>query len=177
MAAVSCLFFIGGCSDKDEGRYGEGPGIPRPSGELELRWSILGSTDAAACEAVGAIDFETVVSDIYAFLEFEADCAEFTAPLSLPIGDYVTRSRLVDADDNTITHRVVLDRVRILEDEVTVLPIDFPSEYIVQPGEDEADAAVPPVDEPDAETPPPPEEVVDAGGDAAAPPSDDASAP
>jgi hypothetical protein len=178
MAAVSCLFFIGGCSDDDDRRYGDGPIGPIATGQLELRWSIDGSTDIAACEAIGAIDFETVVSDGYAFSELEADCAEFSAPLTLYIGDYVTRSRLVDENDSNVTRRVVLDRVRILEDEITVLPIDFPSEYIALPGEDEADAGVPPVDEPDAEAPPP-EEEVDAGGDAAPPEEEpaDAAAP
>jgi hypothetical protein len=177
MAAVSCLFFIGGCSDDDDRRYGQGPDGPIARGQLELRWSIDGSTDVAACEAIGAIDFETVVSDGYAFTELAADCAAFSAPMTLYIGDYVARSRLVDENDRTVTRRVVLDRIRILEDEVTVLPIDFPSEYIALPG-DEADAGVPPIDEPDAEAPPP-EEAVDAGSDAAPPDEElaDAGAP
>jgi len=181
MAAVSCLFFIGGCSDNDDDRWygGGGPNGPIATGQLELRWSIDGSTDVAACEAIGAIDFETQVSDGFAVSELEADCAEFSAPLTLYIGDYVARSRLVDENDLTVTRRVVLDRLRILEDQVTVLPIDFPSDYIALPGEAEEDAGVPPVDEPDAEAPPPEEEVVDAGAADAAPPEEpaDAAAP
>lgn len=173
MAAVSCLFLIGGCSDNDDGGYGRGPAGPLVTGSLELRWTILGSTDAEACEAIGAIDFETVVSDGFAVSELEADCAEFSAPMTLYVGDYVARSRLVDANDTTITHRVFLDRVRVLEDEVTVVNLDFPSDFVVLPG-DEADAGVPPVDEPDAEAPPP-EDEVDAG-DAAAPPEEPADA-
>ncbi len=175
IAAVCCLIFSSGCSD-DKRRYGQGPIGPSLSGQLELRWSIEGSTDVAACEAIDAVDFETVVSDGFAFSELEADCAEFSAPMTLYIGDYVARSRLVDAADRTVTRRVVLDRIRILEDQVTVLTIDFPSEYVAVPAEDEADAGLPPVDEPDAEAPPANEEV-DAGGDAAIPPSSDASAP
>lgn len=178
MAAASCLFICAGCSDDDDRRYGPGPISPRLSGQLELRWSIDGSSDLAACEAIGAVDFETIVSDGYNYEELEADCAEFSAPMTLYIGDYVARSRLVDEKDSTVTRRVVLDRIRILEDQVTVLPIDFPSEYIAVPGEDETDAGVPPVDEPDAEAPPP-EEVVDAGVDAAPPEEEpvDAAAP
>ena len=181
MAAVSCLFFIGGCSDNDDRGYGRGPAGPLVTGSLELRWSIEGSTDAEACDAIGAIDFETVVSDGFAVSELEADCAEFSAPMTLYIGDYVARSRLVDANDTTITHRVFLDRVRVLEDEVTVVELDFPGDFVVLPGDDEADAGVPPVGEPDAEAPPP-EDEVDAGGDATPPeePADagaDAAAP
>jgi hypothetical protein len=182
MAALSCLFFIGGCSDNDDGRYGPGPDRPLVTGTLELRWTIEGSSEAEACEAIGAIDFETVISDGFAVSELEADCAEFSAPMTLYVGDYVARSRLVDANDTTITHRVVLDRVRVLQDEVTVVRIDFPSEFVVLPGEDEAgeDAGLPPVVEPDAEAPPPEDEVVDAGGVSdAAPPEEpaDAAAP
>lgn len=182
LAAVSCLFFIGGCSDDDDRVGGRGPIGPVPTGQLELRWSIDGSTDVAACEAIDAVDFETQISDGFAVSELEADCAEFAAPLTLYIGDYVARSRLVDATDRTVTRRVVLDRVRILEDQITVLPIDFPSEYIAVPGEDDMDAGVPPIVEPDAEAPPPPpeDEVVDAGPDADAAPAEepvDAAAP
>jgi hypothetical protein len=183
IAAVSLCFSVG-CNDNDDFRYGEGPGGPRVTGQLELRWSIEDSTEAEACEAINAVEFETIVSDNFWFTEFEADCAEFTAPMTLAVGDYVARSRLVDESDRTITHRVVLDRIRILEDEVTVLSIDFPSEFVVAPI-DEADAgAPPPEEEPDAEVPPPEEgeeeDVVDAGAGDAAPaeePAPDAAAP
>jgi hypothetical protein len=165
------------CSDQDR-RFESGPGGPLITGTLALEWTIDGAKDPAACEAIDASDFEAVLSDGFAVSELEAPCSDFAAPMALYIGDYVARTRLVDVDDLTVTRRVVLDRVRILEDQVTPLRIDFPSDYVAVPGEDDPDAGPPTGVEPDAAAPeePPAEEPSDAGvSDAAAP--DDAAAP
>jgi hypothetical protein len=146
MAAVSGLFLCGGCSDQDR-RFGPSPEGPLPPvGTLELHWTIDGAADAAACEAIGSTEFEAVVAN---WTQLEVPCSDFAAPLPLYEGDYVVRTRLVNARDYTVTRRVVLDRIRILGDQVTSLEIDFPSDYVAEPPEPE-DAGTPPVDEPDA---------------------------
>jgi hypothetical protein len=174
IVAASGLLLCAGCSDQDRYYGSPGPVGPQALGTLALSWTIDGSADPALCEAVGATDFEAVVSDGFGRLEMEAPCSDFSGIMTVYVGDYVARTRIVDATDYTVSRRVVLDRVRILEDQVTPLSIDFPSDFVAEP---EEDAGAPPSEaEPDAAAPP------DEGvpGDAGVPPDAatvDAAAP
>lgn len=168
MLPAAVLLLFAACSDdrRDEDR------VPtRPFGTLELRWSIDGETDPAACEALDATAFEVIVFDEgYFVTEREVPCSEFEASIELFVDDYVARSTLVDQYDFPVTRRIVEDFFLIEDGEVTRLAIDFASDT----AGGEADAGVTPV--PDAGPEPssldagPDEPVPADAGDAAAAP-------
>jgi hypothetical protein len=146
-------------------------------GTLELYWTIDGVADPAACDALGAIEFEALFSDGFAVSGLHAPCGDFADTATLYVDDYVVRTRLVSDTNFSATRRIVLDQVRILEDQVTTLSIDFPSELIAAP-RPEGDAGIPPEEaEPDAGLPPAEEPAGDAGVPPDATPTDAGATP
>lgn len=112
------------------------------TGTLEMSWSIEGRQDAAACEEVGAIAFDTVLYDQgFAIGRWRAPCADFERSIDLFVDDFVTRSTLIDVNESAVLRRVVEDRFVILEGQVTQVVIDFPLPGSPMPPSPDAGAA------------------------------------
>lgn len=151
ICALPLLLLGAACSDDVRARPAS---PPRPTGTLELEWSIDGQSDPALCDALGASAFEVLIFDQGFFVgEREAPCADFEMRLDLLTDDYVARTTIVDQYDFPVTRRIVEDFFLIAEDRTTHLSIDFPGSVIALP----ADAGATPVSDAGAMTP-------DAGG-------------
>ncbi len=160
-SACLCFILALACSDEHDG-YDRGvrpPTSPAASGTLELSWSIEGRQDAAICQEVAAVAFETVLYDQgFGLGRWRAPCADFETSVDIYVDDFVARSTLVDINGARVGRRTVEDSFVIAEGQVTRLVMDFPL----------ASSPMPPDDTPDGGATP----VTDAG----APPASDADA-
>lgn len=101
---------------------------------LELGWSIEGSQDAAACEDLSAAAFQVAIIDRGFLVDvIRTPCADFEASFTLYIGEYLTRSTLVDENGYFVVQRVFEDYLPIGEGQVTRLFMDFPSISLPMP--------------------------------------------
>ncbi len=106
---------------------------PPPTGLLTIEWSIDQGIATRDCRLVGADRLRLEVLDDRRRLEVDTYpiCERFETTVLLPTGRYFPEITLVDDLEFPVSDTLVLDSVRVREDEELIVTVDFDPEVLL----------------------------------------------
>jgi hypothetical protein len=107
--------------------------IPARTGRLTVFWTVEGSTNPSACNAVAADAFELTLFDASgrAFDTIVANCEDFALSVDLPSGTYSADATLIDVADRSASTTIALDGIRVVSGTELTIDTDFPLSSIL----------------------------------------------
>ena len=115
LLAVACLLAATSCDDSDKGL-------------VRQNWTIDGKADPASCTAVRAAQMRVVAIDgagVVRGTEF-APCTVFQNTVRLDPGFYSIAATFLGADGRPVSRTLAENGFKVVDDEETVLRLDFP---------------------------------------------------
>ncbi len=126
-AAAVCAFMAAPLSGCIVDASAEPVPVPLRSGELTVKWSVVGGFSAAACDRYGADLLELSIFDNRGrhYLTTTTPCESFRMTVPLLPGYYSAEAKLIDRRSRAVTTTLPMADIRITEDTELTINIDF----------------------------------------------------